>query len=173
MRDDHTPHPHIVKSSAAHSASVAKPTITVRATWAGAHLFDTGRPGGPSARFDGSAKVGQNPVDALVSALTTCVGIDVVDILAKRRTPATGLVVDGHAERRATHPRRLERVTLTFRVEGEGVDVAQTERAVELALASYCSVAASLASDIVIDSIVVANGVSGSPISHGGGRTEG
>ncbi|MEO8561400.1 MAG: OsmC family protein [bacterium] len=171
MRDDHDPHPHIVESNAPHGATVAKPTITVRATWAGAHLFDTGRPGGLSARFDGSAKVGQNPVDALVSALATCVGIDVVDILIKRRTPASALVVDAHAERRATHPRRLEHVTMTFRVDGEGVEVAHTERAVELALASYCSVAASLASHIVIDTIVVANGVSGSPISHGGGRT--
>lgn len=168
MRHDHKPA--IITPQPVPEAPVVKPTITVRATWAGAHLFDTGRPGGPTARFDGSAKVGQNPVDALVSALSTCVGIDVVDILAKRRTPASALVVDAHAERRATHPRRVERVTMTFRVDGEGVDVTQTERAVELALERYCSVAASLAPDIVIETIVVANGSSGAPITHGGGR---
>jgi putative redox protein len=153
-----------------HDAPVAKPTITVRATWAGAHLFDTGRPDGPSARFDGSAKVAQNPVDALVSSLATCVGIDVVDILAKRRTPASALVVDAHAERRPTYPRRLERVTLTFRVDGEGVEIGHTERAVQLALTSYCSVAASLATDIVIETIVVANGSSGSAVVQSGER---
>ncbi|HEV7994237.1 MAG TPA: OsmC family protein [Gemmatimonadaceae bacterium] len=162
----HEKKPVIVTSHATPEAPLPKPTITVRATWAGHHLFDTGRPGGPSARFDGSAKEGQNPVDALVSSLATCVGIDVVDILAKRRTPAAALVVDAHAERRATHPRRLERVTLTFRVEGEGVEVAHTERAVQLALASYCSVAASLATDIVMETIVVVNGASGSPVVH-------
>jgi putative redox protein len=140
---------------------LAKPTITVRATWAGAHLFDTGRIGGPTARFDGSSKSAQNPVDALVSSLSTCVAIDVVDILEKRRTPAAALVVDGHAERRATHPRRLERVTLTFRVEGEGIDLAHTERAVMLALEKYCSVAASLAPDNVMEKKVVVNGVEG------------
>jgi putative redox protein len=166
MRSDHKPA--IVSAHGAHADPAAKPTITVRATWAGAHLFDTGRPGGPTARFDGSAKTGQNPVDALVSALATCVGIDVVDILAKRRTPASALVVDAHAERRATHPRRLERVTLTFRVDGEGVEVGHTERAVQLALASYCSVAASLATDIVVETIVIANGVTGSPIVQSG-----
>ena len=155
MRNDQKPA--IVSSHAAPDAPVVKPTITVRATWAGAHLFDTGRPGGPTARFDGAAKAGQNPVDALVSSLATCVGIDVVDILAKRRTPATALIVDAHAERRATHPRRLERVTLTFRVEGVGVEQSHTERAVELALANYCSVAASLATDIVIETRVEVN----------------
>jgi len=156
-----------------HDVPAPKPTITVRATWAGAHLFDTGRPDGPTARFDGSAKVGQNPVDALVSSLATCVGIDVVDILAKRRTPAASLVIDAHAERRATYPRRLERVTITFRVEGEGVEVGHTERAVQLALSSYCSVAASLATDIVIETIVVANGASGAPVVHSGERAAG
>lgn len=166
MRHDHKPA--IVSSHGAHAHPAAKPTITVRATWAGAHLFDTGRPDGPTARFDGSAKLGQNPVDALVSSLATCVGIDIVDILAKRRTPASALVVDAHAERRATHPRRLERVTLTFRVDGDGVEVSHTERAVALALASYCSVAASLASEIVVETVVVANGVSGSPIVQSG-----
>lgn len=166
MRHDHKPV--IVSSHGAHAHPAAKPTITVRATWAGAHLFDTGRTDGPTARFDGSAKLGQNPVDALVSSLATCVGIDIVDILAKRRTPASALVVDAHAERRAAHPRRLERVTLTFRVDGDGVEVSHTERAVALALASYCSVAASLASDIVVETVVVANGVSGSPIVQSG-----
>jgi putative redox protein len=165
--------PAIVSTSSPPDAPVVKPTITVRATWAGHHLFDTGRPGGPTARLDGSAKAGQNPVDALVSSLAACVAIDVVDILAKRRTPASALVVDAHAERRATHPRRLERVTLTFRVEGEGVEVPHTERAVQLALASYCSVAASLAADIVVETIVVANGVSGSPIVQSGERAAG
>ena len=136
---DH-PHPSIVPHAA------PKPTITVRATWMGDHRFDTGRPDGPAARFDGSARTGQNPVDALVSALATCVGIDVVDILGKRRTLPERFVVDAHALRRAEHPRRVERVRLEFRVEGPGVAIDQTERAISLALEKYCSVAATLSS---------------------------
>lgn len=153
-------------NAATPAPKLAKPTITVRATWAGAHLFDTGRIGGPTARFDGASKTAQNPVDALVSSLSTCVAIDVVDILEKRRTPAASLVVDAHAERRATHPRRLERVTLTFRVEGVGIDLAHTERAVALALAKYCSVAASLAPDIVVQTQVVINGLEGAIVAQ-------
>jgi putative redox protein len=169
----HEQHPTIVHSSADSAAPKPKPTITIRATWVGEHRFLTSRPDGPTALFDGSARAAQNPVDALVSALASCVAIDVVDILAKRRTPVSRLVVDAHAERRATFPRRLERVTLTFHVEGEGIEVGHTERGVALALEKYCSVSASLAPDIVMETVVVANGVSGSPALHGatGGAT--
>jgi putative redox protein len=156
------PHPQIVPHA------VAKPTITVRAVWVGEHRFDTGRPDGPTARFDGSAKSGQNPVDALVSALAACTGIDVVDILGKRRTPPERLVVDAFAERRAEHPRRVERVRLTFTVEGEGVEIVHTERAVALALTKYCSVAATLAPGVVVETIVVVNGTAGEVIPQPG-----
>jgi putative redox protein len=151
---DH-PHPTIVHRS------VPKPTITIRATWTGEHRFETGRPGGPVARFDGSAKTGQNPVDALVSALASCVGIDVVDILAKRRTPPQRLVVEAHAERRAEHPRRVERVRLDFLVDGPGVAIEHTDRAIALALQKYCSVAATLARDVVVETRAVVNGEAG------------
>ena len=161
MPSDH-PHPAIVPHSA------PKPTITVRATWVGAHVFDTGRPDGPVARFDGASKAGQSPVDALVSALATCTGIDVVDILAKRRTPAERLVVDAHAERRAEHPRRVERVRLTFVVDGAGIEIVHTERAVALALERYCSVAATLATDVVVESSVVVNGTASEVVRHPG-----
>ena len=162
-------HPRIVPPIADAVAPSPKPTVTLRATWVGEHRFLTGRPDGATALFDGSAKAGQNPVDALVSALASCVAIDVVDILAKRRTPATRMVVDAHGERRASYPRRLERVTLTFRVDGEGVDVGHTERGVALALEKYCSVSASLAPDIVVETLVVANGVAGTLVRHAGG----
>ena len=155
------PHPKIISHP-------ARPTITVRATWVGEHRFETGRPGGPTALFDGAARTGQNPVDALVNALSTCVGIDVVDILGKRRTPPERLVVDAFAERRAEHPRRVECVRLTFTVDGEGIAIDQTERAVTLALEKYCSVAATLAPAVVIETTVVVNGTSGSVVRQRG-----
>jgi putative redox protein len=154
------PHPTLVPHAA------PKPTITVRATWEGEHRFDAGRPGGPVARFDGSARTGQNPVDALVSALATCVAIDVVDILGKRRTPPTRLVVEAHAERRAEHPRRVERVKMDFVVDGDGVEIVHTERAIALALENYCSVAATLATDVVVETRAVVNGNAGALVTQ-------
>ena len=156
------PHPQIVPHH------TPKPTITVRATWAGEHRFDTGRPDGPTARFDGSAKTGQNPVEALVSALAACTGIDVAAILGKRRTPPERLVVDAFAERRAEHPRRVERVRLTFTVDGAGIELEHTARAVALALTKYCSVAATLAPAVVVETVVVVNGRTGEVVTHPG-----
>ena len=156
------PHPKIVPHP------VARPTITVRAVWAGEHRFDTGRPDGPTARFDGSAQSGQNPVDALVSALATCTGIDVVDILGKRRTPPEQLMVEAFAERRPEHPRRVEHVRLTFTIDGAGIEIDHTERAVALALTKYCSVAATLAPGVRVETRVVVNGTMGDVISQPG-----
>ncbi|HET7456868.1 MAG TPA: OsmC family protein, partial [Gemmatimonadaceae bacterium] len=81
-----------------------RPPSLVRATWVGEHAFDTGRPGGPTARIDGSGKTGQSPPDALLSALATCSGIDVVDVLAKRRTPVERLEVNVTGYRVETVP---------------------------------------------------------------------
>jgi putative redox protein len=142
---------------------VVKPSV-IRATWVGEHEFDTGKPNGPQARIDGSGHTGQTPPEALLSALASCSGVDVVDFLAKRRTPAERLVVDVVAQRREQHPRRYEHIVLTYHVDGAGIERAHAERAVSLAFERYCSVAASLGTDIVIESVMVLNGDAGAPV---------
>jgi putative redox protein len=116
----------------------------VKATWLGEHRFESGRPGGPQARIDASAREGQSPVDALLSALATCTAVDVVDILAKRRTPLASLDVDVTGERSDGVPARLTRIHLTYRITGEGIEQIHADRAAELAVTKYCSVRDSL-----------------------------
>src|SRR5690349_6151748 len=65
------------------AAPVRKPSHIV-GTWIGDRRFETGRLHGPHALIDGDGHVGQSPPDALLSALITCAGIDLVDYLAKR-----------------------------------------------------------------------------------------
>jgi putative redox protein len=146
-----------------------KPNL-VRATWVGEHRFDTGRPNGPVARLDGGAHTGQSPVDAILSGLAACSGIDLVDILAKRRTPVERLSIDVEGERREEAPRRLTRLRITYQVDGPGIEALHAERAVVLAFEKYCSVAASLAPDILVETIVVVNGVAGAPTAQALGR---
>ena len=146
------------------AAPAVKPRSHVTATWSGEHRFETGRATGPSALMDGAGKAGQSPPDALLCALASCAGVDVVDILGKRRTPAERLVVDVEGRRREESPRRFEHITLTFRVDGAGIERVHAERAVQLAFEKYCSVAATLASDIVIETSVTLNGESGSMV---------
>lgn len=122
----------------------------MQVAWAGGHRFDAGRPGGPLLRLDGSGETGQSPVDGLLSALASCASVDVVDILAKRRTPAASLTVDVVGERVDSVPGRLRAVTLAFTIEGSGIERVHAERAIELAVNKYCSVRDSLARDIEI-----------------------
>ena len=153
-------------ASVVPAAASKRPPNMIRATWDGAHRFDTGRPGGPHTRLDGSSETGQSPPDALLSALASCSGVDVVDILAKRRTPVEKFSIDVEGERRTDLPRRFERLLLTFHIEGAGIERVHAERAVQLAFEKYCSVAATLAPDIVTETIVVLNGSAGERISQ-------
>ena len=112
--------------------------------WHGARRFDIGRRGGRVARVDGDGVTGPSPVDALLGALATCASSDVVDILAKRRTPVSTFEVEVEAERANAVPRRLTHVLLKFRITGEGIEREQAERAIDLAITKYCSVRDSL-----------------------------
>ena len=149
------------QADGAAQAPTTRPPSRIRVTWTGEHRFDTGRPNGPVAVIDGNGDTAQSPPDALLSALASCSGVDVVDILAKRRTPVESLTVEVEARRREQMPRRFEHIVLDFRVNGAGIERVHAERAVRLAFEKYCSVAASLAPDIRIDAIVTLNGEAG------------
>jgi putative redox protein len=142
----------------------------IHAVWTGEHRFDTGRPGGPLAPLDASGVAGQSPPDALLSALAACSGIDLVDILAKRRTPVERLSIEVEGERREEMPRRFLRLRITYRVDGAGIEAGHAERAVTLAFEKYCSVAASLAPDTVVEAMVVVNGTAGRSVVQPLGR---
>jgi putative redox protein len=79
-------------------------------------------------------------------SLGTCSAIDVVDILEKRRTPASSLTASIEFSRAPVPPRRLTEVVVHFTVATESERV-HVERAIELSFAKYCSVSASLAPD--------------------------
>jgi putative redox protein len=138
-----------------------KPPSRVRVAWAGDERFDAGRPGGPTLRIDGRGETGQSPVDALLSALAACTSIDVVEILAKRRTPVDSLEIEVTGHRATTVPARVVRVELVFHVRGEGIERVHAERAVELAVTKYCSVRDTLDREMPVEFTVVLNGEPG------------
>ncbi|HEY3133316.1 MAG TPA: OsmC family protein [Gemmatimonadaceae bacterium] len=137
------------------TARAPAPTATkpsrIHVEWVGGHRFEAGRPNGATARIDGEGETGQSPPEALLSALATCVSYDVIDILAKQRTPISSLEVDVVGERVDAIPRRYKHITLNFRIRGTGIEKAQALRAIELSATKYCSVRDSLRPDIDID----------------------
>lgn len=138
--------------------TIIRPDNRVQLTWAGDHRFDAGRPGGPQVRIDASAQTGPGPVDALLIGLGACTGVDVVDILAKRRTPVESLGIEVQGERREAIPRRVIKAHLVYRIDGAGIERTHAERAVELAITKYCSVKDSLDPAIPVTWAVVVNG---------------
>jgi len=128
----------------------AKPPSRVHVRWAGDQRFEAGRANAPTAVIDGNGKTGQSPPEALLSALASCVSVDVVAIMAKRRTPVESLEVDVVGERVDTTPRRFKHITLNFHIAGKGIEKDQVLRAIELAATKYCSVRDSLRGDIPV-----------------------
>ena len=138
--------------------TATKPVITrSRAVWRGEHRFEAG-PEGRTAPVDADSKTAPGPVETLLNAIATCSGVDVIDILAKRRTPAERFVVNVTATRRSEAPRRVQRLEIEFHIDGAGIEVQHAERAIELSFEKYCSVAASLAPDIVAETALILNG---------------
>ena len=147
------------RAPAAPAEGEPRPTATtVHASWRGERRYEIGRPGGPVVTIDAAGKEGLGPVDTMLGALAACAAVDVIDYLAKRRTPAARLDVRVDAERRPAAPRRVLQARLEFAIDGESIDVAHAERAIALSFQSYCSISHSLASDVRLESRLVLNG---------------
>jgi putative redox protein len=129
-----------MKNDRAGTPDELRADLTVGVQWKGAFTFDAGKPGGPTVRLDGHSKAGPSPPEVLLGALATCTAVDVVAMLSKRRTPPATLDVTTTAERKSESPRRVTGAHLAFKITGEGIDHAQTMRAIELAVTRYCTV---------------------------------
>ncbi len=127
------------------------------AHWSQGEAFDAGEPGKATVRIDGNKVTGPGPVDMLLCALATCSAIDVVSILANRRTPLSSLDIDVRGERAQAVPARLTSIAIIYRITGDGIDRESAEMAIDLALNKYCSVRDSLDPNIPIEWTVVLN----------------
>ncbi len=94
------------------------------------------------------------PMETLLAALGTCTAFDVVSILAKRRTPVESYRIELEGERAEEHPRRYTRIRVRHLVSGEGITPESLERAVSLSHEKYCSVVATLNSEIEYETVL-------------------
>jgi len=137
-------------------APKVKPPSKVTVRWDGEQRFDahvTGKK--ETIRMDGNRDAGPSPVDTLLGALAACTGVDVTDILAKRRTPVEGMSISVTGERATTTPARVTKVLLEFRIRGKGIERVHAERAIELAVTKYCSVRDTLDPSMPIEWVLV------------------
>ena len=141
-----------------------KPPSRVVVQWKGpgTMAFDGRKAkGGPTITVDNTGKAHPGPVDTVLIALAACTTEDVLTILEKRRTPAARLEVQVEGQRANAVPARLTHVHLRYVVDGDGIDRANTLRAIELAVTKYCSVRDSLDKSIEVEWSLVLNGEDG------------
>lgn len=126
--------------------------MKVNVIWNDAMQFQTQTPSGHTFLLDASSEIGgknegPRPTEVLLSAVGSCSGIDVVEILKKMRLQMDSLEIEVNGVRAEEHPRRFIVVDLHYRFFGE-LPEEKVRRAIQLSLDKYCSVAQSLNAEI-------------------------
>lgn len=102
-----------------------------------------------AAEHIGGKNKGMRPMELLASSLAGCMSIDTLLILRKQRQEVTFYEVKIEADRKDEVPASFEQIRLVFIFNPE-VDLEKAEAAVKLSHEKYCSVSASLHSQIII-----------------------
>lgn len=113
----------------------------VTATWQGEMAFEVTNKEGVNLQVV-SGQFG--PMDLIVAGLAGCTGMDVIDILRKKRQNVTAFEVKVHGDRAEEHPRKYTGFSLKYTITGHNVDAEAVRRAIELSETKYCSVMATL-----------------------------
>lgn len=118
-------------------------------------LMEATNENGNSILMDGSPTVGGvdggfRPMQTVLAALGGCSAIDVVDILKKQRQPLEDLEVEINAEREdKPAPSVFTAIDVHFKFKGD-LNEAKVQKAVELSIDKYCSVARMLEKSAII-----------------------
>jgi putative redox protein len=120
--------------------------------WKGNMQFVSSFPSGHTLLLDtapehGGENLGPRPVEILLSAVGTCSAIDVVDILRKMRLDLQEFSVEVTGKRQEEHPRKFTKVHIHYSLTGD-LPKEKVERAIQLSIEKYCSVAHSLSAEI-------------------------
>ena len=114
--------------------------------WANNDFFVGITPSGHAQTMETDSDRGSaaSPMELLLLALGGCTGVDVIDILKKKRQHVTDYRIEVHGDRRQEFPRAFIKFYVKHIVSGRGVSEKALARAIELSDQKYCSVAATL-----------------------------
>jgi putative redox protein len=94
----------------------------------------------------------------LLASLAGCAGVDIVGILEKKRQHVTGIEAHVTKHSDAEPPWCIKQIEIEWVVRGHNLSEKAVHDAVHLAETKYCSVAASLTSEIITTIRVVEDG---------------
>ncbi len=118
---------------------------TATVVWKEGLAFDATSTTGATVVMDGPAGgPGFSPMELLLVSLAGCTGMDVIDILRKKRQDVTGLEIQVSGTRAEAHPRKYTAIRVHYVVTGHNVDPEAVRRSIELSETKYCSVSATV-----------------------------
>ena len=129
----------------------------VQVTWVGGQLFEAADDAGHTI-LTGSDPRSFKPPNLLLASLAACAGIDLVTILEKKRQKVTGIEAYLSKQNAPEPPWTIEKIEIEWVVRGHNLSEKAVRDAVHLAEGKYCSVAASLKSEIVMTIRLVEEG---------------
>lgn len=83
---------------------------------------------------------GVSPMELLLVGLAGCTGVDIVDIMAKKRESLKALKVRVRGKRSEDFPKIYKEIEITYLIWGEGIKSKSVEQAIQLSEDKYCSV---------------------------------
>jgi putative redox protein len=88
--------------------------------------------------------VGMKPSELLLVALGSCTAVDVVEILAKKRTNLISLEIQVTGEQDVDPPWTFRKFHIKYLLKGQGLTEKAVAQAIQLSEEKYCSVSATV-----------------------------
>jgi len=89
----------------------------------------------------GGSGQGTNPMELVLMAIAGCSGMDIISILDKMRVKVQRFEMTVEGERAGDHPRVFIDIEVVYRFWGDALSEDKLQRAAQLSMEKYCSVA--------------------------------
>ena len=126
----------------------------ISARWTGGQQYLAADDAGHTVATDAHGQAFK-PSELLLAALVTCAGADFASILEKKKQKVTAIEVKASKQSAPEPPWTILKIEVEWTVRGRGLKEKAVHDALHLAEEKYCSVAASLKSEIAITLHVV------------------
>lgn len=118
-------------------------TTNIKITWQEENVFLGENEVGGKAYLGGEHI---HPMQMVLVALAGCSGVDVVNILRKKRVNFNDFKIEVSGKRADTHPKVYTDIHLKYSIWGQEIKPKDLEQAIKLSENKYCSVSAMLKS---------------------------
>ncbi|MCO4823133.1 MAG: OsmC family protein [Flavobacteriaceae bacterium] len=113
--------------------------------WKGGMTFESDDPGGKTVIMDTEVegtdeRFGISPKAAMLSALASCSGLDVVSVLEKMKVSDYEFKMDVEGELTQEHPKYFHKVKIDYHFFGQNLNEKKIKKAIDLSVEKYCGV---------------------------------